>query len=488
MKRPWAIALAIGFTACAAALAVGRWVLLDFPGSADEFAYLWQAEAMADGHLTGEVIEPADAFVTFHFGVVDGRRYARFPPGWPALLSLGVMAGWPGIVNPLLGAAALACLYLWARAFVGDRAALVGTLLTLSSPFFLLNAGSYHSHISCFLALVAAGLCLDVAWWRAPAPGRRLSGLLALAAGTALGMAAAIRPYTALLLGGPLVVGPLLGRDASRRTRVIRLLPLVVLGALPGLVAYALVNRALTGDPFLPATQLLDPAEGVGFGVHGHSPRQGLQNTLLWLVEAFAYTFFLSPLLLFAARRPSADKARSTLLWLLLFMLPLGYFFYWNPGGFRYGPRFWLEGLIAFAPLIGIGFLRTWALPSRRILIYFGIGMGLIVLGKQLSDAHTKAFERSALYRAVEDAGLDHAVVLLLSGVADMPFWDLTRNPPEWRTQPVLYGRGRGVLDKDVARAHPQRRLFYYRWDESGGRLFPADLDHPEPGVAMPDR
>ena len=55
------------------------------PHSEDEFAYLWQAE--------GQISQPSpekpktflNPFVVDH----DGQRSAKYPPGWPAALSIG---------------------------------------------------------------------------------------------------------------------------------------------------------------------------------------------------------------------------------------------------------------------------------------------------------------------------------------------------------------------------------------------------------------
>src|SRR5688572_26754626 len=145
-----------------AAVLVHVFVLQGFANSGDEYAYLWQATAFSEGRVTADSPQPAAAFQQQHIGDADGIRFSRFPPGWPLLLALGVRAGFPGVINPLLAALALAGIYRLACAWAGARAAALGVLFVGTSPFFLFNAGSFHSHPSCLFALT--GLALSLAW------------------------------------------------------------------------------------------------------------------------------------------------------------------------------------------------------------------------------------------------------------------------------------------------------------------------------------
>src|SRR5687767_13939060 len=126
-----------------AALLVHVLVLQRFANSGDEYAYVWQATAFSEGHVTALSPQPAEAFKQNHLGDADGRRFSKYPPGWPVLLALGTRIGLPGVVNPLLAALALAGIYRLACSWVGRRAAACGALVIGSSPFFLLNAGSF---------------------------------------------------------------------------------------------------------------------------------------------------------------------------------------------------------------------------------------------------------------------------------------------------------------------------------------------------------
>ncbi len=458
------------------------WVLQHFPNSADEYAYLWQAEALAGGHLTARTPEPRDAFAFFHLGDRDGVRYSRFPPGFPLLLVPGVLLGVPGLINPLLAALGLGVTYLLGVRWVGPRAALVGVLLVLLSPFYLLNAGSFHSHPSAMFAIVCAVYAAD------RAKRHHRAGRWLVACGAGLGTAFLVRPYTAVLIGVPLALwaSRVEGEDEGRRFGTwVRRLAWVAAGGMPFLAVYLGVNHAISGSVWVPATRYLDPEEGVGFGVHGHTLHQGLKNTFFWFLEGFGYTFFMTPLLLLLARGRAGR--REKLLWAWMGVLVVGYLFYWNPGGNRYGPRFYFEALPAFALLTGVGAVEAFSRrPLRPILALFAI-IGLAATARTLAVHHHQVAARRDVYRQVAALGLDHAVVILLSGAGDMPVYDLTRNPPEFASAPVLYARGLGPADKALLDRFPDRDFYYYRQRNGTGRLWRTDLAQPEEPDPLPD-
>src|SRR4030042_4879612 len=105
-----------------AAAAASAWVALGvlegLPPLEDEIAFLWEADVMADGEIyLASPPSPHSFLVPF---VVDheGRRFGKYPPGWPAALSLGARAGAPWAVNPLL-----AGLGVWLIYRLGSRVA-----------------------------------------------------------------------------------------------------------------------------------------------------------------------------------------------------------------------------------------------------------------------------------------------------------------------------------------------------------------------------
>src|SRR5665213_2190142 len=80
---------------------IGRYALGDVPHVMDEIAYVFQAKTYLTGHVTTAVATPRAAFALWF---VDDRasKYGIFPPGWPAVLALGVGSHLRAWVNPIL--------------------------------------------------------------------------------------------------------------------------------------------------------------------------------------------------------------------------------------------------------------------------------------------------------------------------------------------------------------------------------------------------
>ncbi|MEO6222697.1 MAG: glycosyltransferase family 39 protein, partial [Vicinamibacterales bacterium] len=452
----------------AAAILVHVFVLQGFANSGDEYAYLWQATAISEGRVTAESPQPAAAFTQNHLGDDGHRRFSKYPPGWPLLLAVGARVQLPGLINPLLAALALAGIYRLGSAWAGTRAAALGAIVTATSPFFLLNAGSYHSHPACLFALT--GLALSLAW----AGERPGAGPLVLG-GVSFGLAVLIRPYTALLIGVPLILG--LGTPVVRALLTAQRNPWqagawFVIGGVPAIAVLMLVNMAATGSWWtLPWTRF-DPTEGWGFGSYGHTPLRGLKNAVRLCLEGVVYTSFIALPLLVAARGQAVSHRR--LLWVILAAPVIGYIFWWSHGGNRYGPRFYFEALLALTILMGVGLERLLRGKMARAVVTIA-GIATIASGGVLArSAYSQVLARRDVYRVVEAAGLQHAIVLLKTASSDMVRIDLNRNPPDFRAAPVLYGMSRPGLDYEVVEANPGRSLYYYEWRAEGGRVWPV--------------
>ena len=112
----------------------------------DEIAYVWQAQAIAQGHLTlPSPPNPKNFLVPF---VVDynGQRFGKYPLGRPALLAVGIRLGLRQLVNPLLAGLGVWLTYRLGKKVFGETVGLLAAGLTLSSPFFLMNSGTLLSH------------------------------------------------------------------------------------------------------------------------------------------------------------------------------------------------------------------------------------------------------------------------------------------------------------------------------------------------------
>lgn len=145
----------IGGACCAALLlpmAIRTWVLRGAPLTDDESAYRFTANLLASGRLWVPS-PPMKAFFDQSFMINDGRLYAVYFLGWPALLAVGSWFIATGSVNAVISALTIPPLFLLLRRVTNSRWAALGILLFLSSPFVQIAAATELSHSSCLMAL-----------------------------------------------------------------------------------------------------------------------------------------------------------------------------------------------------------------------------------------------------------------------------------------------------------------------------------------------
>ena len=339
------------------------------PHLEDEIAYIWQARLMADGSAAmPSPIEPKRFLVPF---VVDyeGQRFGKYPLGWPALLSLGIRFGIRSWVNPLLAGLAVWLTYRLGQKLRGDLTGLLASVLTLTSPFFLVNGASLLSHM---MALVLA-LGFVLAWWDVAAPPkleRTWQILPVITAGTALGLFAATRPFTALGVAIPFGIhGLVLLFRGDRETRM-RVLSVGFIALLLSLLQ-PLWQLAAAGAATTNLYTLWWPYDKVGFGPgvgvtqQGHTLRWAWLNTRFSLLigssDLFGWpmiSWIFIPLGLWFSRRDT----RTLLTGSVFFSLLLLYQAYWI-SAWLFGPRYQFEGLFSLTILsaIGIAGLAGWS-------------------------------------------------------------------------------------------------------------------------------
>lgn len=375
------IALCLSLIAFLAAGRVAADVYENIPHLEDELAYVWQANVIAAGKLTIPAPEyPRQFLVPF---VVDheGQRFGKYPLGFPVVLSLGILAGVRSIVNPLLAALAVWFSYRLGQTLMGDLVGLLMAGLTVSSPFFLINAGSLLSHpLSLFLSVSFALFWLSI--FDASTPKRQW--LAAVTAGLLLGMMGLTRPYSALAVALPFglhgIYQLFVGSWQLRRQ-------ILGVGFIAGLVAALHFGWqwAATGDPFLNPYTLWWPYDKVGFGLGygvteaGHNLTQAWHDTQFSLSVGygdlfgwFNFSYLFVPFGLWAIRK----NWRTWLAAAPFFALVLFYLAYWV-GSWLFGPRYYFDGLFSLTLLTaaGIAWLAGWPLrPEEPAVKSSGIG------------------------------------------------------------------------------------------------------------------
>ncbi len=364
------------------------------PHIEDETAYAWQAATYARGDLTLSTPPCPKCFLVPFVVDYQGQRFSKYPPGWPAALSLGVRLGLRDWVNPILAALCVWLTYRLGKKLVNETVGLIAALLTLTSPFFLMNGGTLLGHVwSFFLTLAFALAWLDLTGSDPPVR----PWILIWLAGLSLGLLALTRPLTAVAVGLPFFIEGLVRLARGPKSVRLRILSTGAV-AITLSAALFLWQYAVTGDPFLNPYTLWWPYDKIGFGPGvgvaegGHSLLWAQSNTRFSLRAGMSDLFGWGKLSWIFAPFGLIVLRRVRRAWAVLAAAPsliLVYMVYWI-GSWVYGPRYYFEGLISFtissAAAVSwlAGRLKSSASRTRKILnrLRFGlvalVSMGLI--------------------------------------------------------------------------------------------------------------
>ncbi len=401
MSRPiWGLCL----LAFILALFVALVPLGGMPHLTDEVAYTLQSKLFAQGLRTGP---PADnaSMVQYPFWVAEPASYAVFPPGWPALLSVGQALRVPWLVNPLICGTLPLLTWLLAREIVEEKTAVLAAGVMALSPGVWVLGATRMAHTSVLAALLVATVVVvrqekrGWAWW---------------CAGLALAYAVLARHYDALLAIPLIVVG--------------RRLPLLVL---PGIAALLVLadNAQLTGDPYsFPVNAWFDeyvrdwarpsgcnrlgfgPEVGCfdTFGSWGHTPEKALRIAgSSWLrLDRLLLGVPGASLLVVAG---AWMLRRRVWTWLVIPWVVGAYALYWSPG-MAYGARFWHPLYIVLPVLVAVPLWRLLKARAWLVVLACSLVGGSYVV-RDLADRFW-CVDRSVSV-LLEAEGIDQGVVFL---------------------------------------------------------------------------
>ena len=458
------------------------------PHVEDEVAFLFQAKTFAGGALSVPALPEATRLGLEHYllDVRDGRWFSTTPPGWPALLTVGILIGAPWIINPLLAFVCVLLAHNITLRLSNRSTAQLVALLMAASPWLLGTAGSMMPH------MITLTLTL-FAWWAlliSRAPTARVIRW-SLAAGLAMGWIFATRQLEALILGT--LTGLWLLTLLKERQGIARVL-FYGAGCIAAGSLYLLFNYAMTGDPLLdPLKRYLDESWGVGgnaygFGpdigppggwgsldlAEGHSVFEGFINFvnnmsalsiefLGWGVGSLA--LFWAYLLY--ARPTRFELAMATVAALMIAAL----FLYWFSGSFYIGPRYWFS---AFFPLLVFSAKGFQILRSK--LAEIGVptdrsGVVLLVLCAYSLTVFTswRGVEKYYEYNTFNSAPrtvyalgeFENAIIFFDPETVD-PGSALNENDPWQREGSALFIRDMGAeINTEVINALPGRTVVY---------------------------
>lgn len=443
---------------------INRFVLLGFPNSGDEYAYLYQAQTLAAGRLWNTPIEPAGLF-TFNYIVQEPHRlFGSFPAGWPLALAAASRLGVPTwLLNPILGALTLGLVWMLGARLYGPRAGVSAAALLAASPFFLFNGASYFSHTFCGVMLLGAA-CVAARDDRRPA-------WVPLTVGLLVGWAVMARYFTGVVCGVPIVLWLLRPGAPRLRTSV-----LFVAGGLPWVVVLASYNTVFSGNPW----QLTTRAATVAIWFADRFLLRGADILSTHLLRHLTWT---PPALLVAyaayLRIAPRDRRRGLLDWMIV-LVAVSLYFYVERGGNQYGPRFHYEAFLFVVVFVCGHLFRGEALavrPSGERLLAGLMAASVAVLPVSFAVhaviEQRVIRERTDPYTQMARTAPEPALVMIhgrVGTIRSMAATDLTRNGIDHDGR-VLYGLDPGEAGRcPFAAAFPGRAPYLYAWESAGAR------------------
>ncbi len=283
------------------------------PHLEDEVAYLFEAKLMAQGKTVIASPQPARPFWQPFVVDLGGKRFGKYPLGWPGTLALGVIGGQPWLVNALLGALTVALVFRLGSEVFNADVGVMGAALTAFSPMALLLNGTLMGHT----AALFTTMLFMYAYWRIEKGRHRLRW--GCVAGLALGMTLINRPLAGVAVAAPFIawsgirllqaflidrkqkillaaIAPINPDDITKEQSTRPLLaqypvltntlsPLLALGVLTLLLAMVIpaYQYAATGNASKNLYLLVWSYDRIGFGegygAHGHTLEKGIRQT-----------------------------------------------------------------------------------------------------------------------------------------------------------------------------------------------------------------
>lgn len=398
-----------GWLAAAAATALAVMLSLfsyeRHPHLPDEVVYLHHARYFADGRLTMPAPPVPGAFDLDLMHYDTDRWFSPVPPGWPAVLAAGVLAGAPWLVNPVLTGIIVLLAYRLLGHLYALRQARQATALLALSPWLLFLGMSFMTHT---LALTTA-LTAMLAVVRARSTGAFRWGA---AAGVAVAVTVLVRPLDGLIVGA-LVAAWSLGAGGRRLGRA----PLLGL-AIGTLAVSALAlpyNRELTGSAFtFPMSAYTEkyyqananaygfgPDRGAGWALDpnpGHGPLDALINANLnafgLSTDLFGWgagSLIFVTLLVCAGRLTAADRLMVTAVAVVF----AAHFFYYFSGGPDFGARYWFLMIVPLAALTARGIQVMERAAGTRV----GLAVAALVVMSLVSYVPWRAVDKYRHFR-----------------------------------------------------------------------------------------
>ena len=322
------------------------------PHIPDEAAYLYHARYFAEGILTVPAPLVHNAFDIELVDYKDGKWYSAQLPGWPAMLALGVLAGVPWIVNPVLAGLNVLLTYILMWEIYDRYTARIVVLLLCVSPWYIFMGMNFMSHTFTLTCVLIAAVAVA----RARGSGKAIWGWIA---GFSVGMVSLVRPLDGFAVAGLLGLwGIGIGGKRLKTSSIAGLvIGAIIMGSVLLLYNYLLTDSS-TKFPFMAYTDKyygprsnalgFGPERGFGWPTLDPIPGHGLIdvginaffNIFSINIELFGWS--TGSLILIAVMLFSGVMKRSDYIMLAVIGIVIGiHSFYWFSGGPDFGARYW---------------------------------------------------------------------------------------------------------------------------------------------------
>lgn len=471
------------------ALLIQQWVAQRFPLSADDYSYLYQARLFASGrfyaeHALYDYRHPLHACIeTNCLRDEGGRRFSKYAPGWPLVLSLGVLIGAPWLVQPLIAAALTVMLLAYVRRVNGASAERVAGWLLAACVFWAYYGASYRPHMMTALCIFAAFLAFERA--RAE-PGGRATPWLVLSAAL-LGFSTLIR-YTDWI---PLGVWMAYVLFRERRLRSLVVGGAVFASVAAGNLAYAWV---LSGRLFAVPTHL-------GGSTGDHDRLDVSWNGILFTFARLAMLCWVFPPVLLllhrwrearqgeasgdaqiarasvdprgVARALAALHRPSDALHIVLFGAIVAVYALFGAAPAGPGPRYFLPYfpfLVAAVVAAHQGLVASRGRGRalwRALIVAQVVGSTIFIARETYTLNGRRDVERTIDAARLSSDAAQPSAVVLQTGTYHTDARDLTMNPPALDAAKTLFFSNCGISDVASLRAQfANRRWFTYSYPD----------------------
>lgn len=340
-------------------LYIAIWPLERIPKGGDEAAYLFQSRIFAAGETAAPMpldTGSRDLFPFRHFIFKDNTWFVMYTPMHSILMAPFTTVNLSYLLGPIQSVLSLLGAFFLMRRLTDEKYARLGISVMALSPFFIFMGASHMAHNSnlMFVTWALYSLVRGV---------QDKNVFYQLLCGFLLGLAFNTKPYPI----APWAITITIVLIAKYRKNAIKILTLIVFGALIPVLFWLMTNNHHTGDPFSPAYNLARGGGLIGFGAGkawfpeygdlNHTPLRGLYNlakqagTGSTILLGWPFLSFLPAALVIFSKK--LRKLTWPLYVSILMLAPFMFLHY--SASIDYGPRHYYTVLPSFALLTAIG-------------------------------------------------------------------------------------------------------------------------------------